>query len=116
VVDATVVVIAVIGAAVVVRGAAVVVTAVVVVAGGAAGVVAGAAVVALGVSQVATPPWWEHVPERVCEKLYVPSLQSAVAPAGGPSLLAADAANPPAPSAIVAKRSAAPRLNMPLLG
>lgn len=35
-----------------------------------------------------TPPWLEQVPDRVCEKLYVPSLHSAVAPAGG-----VDAAN-----------------------
>jgi hypothetical protein len=34
------------------------------------------------VSHAATPPWWEHVPERCWEKLYVPSLQRAVAPFG----------------------------------
>jgi hypothetical protein len=31
----------------------------------------------------ATPPWWEQVPFLLRLKLYVPSLQTAVAPAGG---------------------------------
>jgi hypothetical protein len=38
--------------------------------------------VPVGVSQAATPPWCEHVPECVCEKEYVPSLHRAVAPGG----------------------------------
>ena len=68
VVDALVVVV--VGAAVVVTvGAAVVVAATLVVAGGGGG---GAGVVGAGtagVSHCATPPWWEQVPEWVCEKL-----------------------------------------------
>jgi len=67
VVDALVVVV--VGAAVVVVGTTVVVAATPVetVGGGGAGVVVGAG--AAGVSHCATPPWWEHVPEWVCEKL-----------------------------------------------
>jgi hypothetical protein len=42
-------------------------------------------------SQAATPPWWEHVPEWVLEKLYVPSLHRAVAPRGAVDVGAATA-------------------------
>ena len=47
------------------------------------------------VSQRATPPWWEQVPDRCCEKLYVPSRQRAVAPGGAAAFAAgtASAAN-----------------------
>ena len=48
-------------------------------------------VVVAGVSHTATPPWCEHVPERVCEKLSVPSLHCAVAPGGGVAPVDADA-------------------------
>src|SRR3954453_3604438 len=47
----------------------------------------------LPVSQTATPPWCEQVPERVVEKLYVPSLQSAVAPGGASESAAAGTAS-----------------------
>jgi hypothetical protein len=38
-------------------------------AGGAGASAGGGGADAAGVNQTATPPWWEHVPDRVCEKL-----------------------------------------------
>ena len=46
----------------------------------------GAAAATTG-NNFATPPWCEQVPWRLSEKLYVPSRQRAVAPAGGCPLL-----------------------------
>src|SRR4051812_11635674 len=54
---------------------------------------AGDAGVAFSASHTATPRWCEHVPERVVEKLYVPSLQRAVAPGGAAESAAAGASS-----------------------
>src|SRR6266508_2601043 len=42
-------------------------------------------------SHFATPRWWEHVPRRWCEKLYVPSRHFAEAPGGAAAIAAGDA-------------------------
>ena len=45
----------------------------------------------LPVSHFATPPWYEQVPARCFEMLYVPSRQSAVAPGGAAAAAAGTA-------------------------
>ena len=105
--EAVVVAVVLVAAVVVVEAGVVVAGAVVV------GAVVDGAVVA-GVSHCATPPWWEHVPERVCEKLYVPSLQRAVAP-GGASRTAADASEKPPSPKPASANSTATRRNLPPL-